>query len=148
MKRSRAGTIARRLAQFANLVDAAIGGSVDLDHVHRIAGANLAAGIAHPARLRHRMVLRLAIQRHRQNARDGRFANAAMSAEDVSVGNASLLDGVLQRARDVVLPDDVGEFLWPVFARENLVTHGRKSRLYGAKLWNGKAVSQVRDSHL
>jgi hypothetical protein len=89
------------------------------------------------------MVLRLAIQRHRQNARDRRFANAAMSAEDVAMRNPSLLDGVLQRPRDVVLPNDVGKFLWPVFARENLVTHGRKSRLYGAKLWNGESWSSL-----
>ena len=133
-------TVARGLAQLADLVDAAIGGGVDLDHIHRIAGANLAAGIANAARLGHGMVLRLAIQRHRQNARDGGLADPAMSAEDVAVRDASLLDGVLQGAGDVVLPDHVGEFLWPVFARENLITHGRKIRLYGVALWNGEAM--------
>ena len=132
-------TIARRLAQFADFVNAAVGGGVNLDHVHRIAGANLAAGIAHAARLGHWMVLRLAIQRHRQDARDGGLADAAMPAEDVAVRNPALLDGVLQGASDVLLTDDVGEFLWPVFARENLVTHGRKIRLYGLRLWNGEA---------
>ncbi len=132
-------TITRGLAQFANLVDAAIGGRVDLDHVHRVAGANLDAGIANSAGLGHRMVLRPAIQRHRQNARDGGLADAAMAAEDVAVRDASLLDGVLQGAGDVVLPDHLGEFLWTVFARENLVTHGGKTRLYGVRLWNGKA---------
>ena len=60
--------------------------------------------------------LRPAVQRHRQNARDGGFADAAMSAEDVAVGDALLLDGVLQGAGDVVLADDVGELLGPVFA--------------------------------
>ena len=92
-----------------------------------VAGADLATGIAYPAGLGHRMVLRLAIQRHRQNARDGGFADAAMPAEDVAVRDASLLNGILQGAGDVVLPDHFGEFLWPVFARENLVTHGRKT---------------------
>ena len=122
-------TIARGLAQLANLVDAAIGGRVDLDHVHRVAGANLDAGIAHAARLGHGMVLRPAIQRHRQNARDGGLADAAMPAEDVAVGDALLLDGILQRAGDVLLPDHVGELLWTVFARQNLVTHGRENSI-------------------
>ena len=119
-------TVTRGVAQLANLVDAAIGGSVDLDHIHRVPRADFAAGVAHPARLWHRMVLRLAIQRHGQNARDGGFADAAVSAEDVAVRDTLLLDGVLQGAGDVVLPDDFGELLWPVFAGKNLVAHGRK----------------------
>ena len=44
-------TIARGLAQFANLVDAAVGGGVDLDDVDGIARANLGAGVANSARL-------------------------------------------------------------------------------------------------
>ena len=37
------------VAQLANFVDAAVGGGVNLDHVHGIAGANLGAGVADPA---------------------------------------------------------------------------------------------------
>jgi hypothetical protein len=33
------------------------------------------------------------------------------------MGDALLLDGVLQGAGDVLLTDDVGEFLGPIFAR-------------------------------
>src|SRR5664280_3560257 len=118
-------TIARGFAQLANLIDATVGGSVDLDHVHRVAGADFDARIANPARLGHRMVLRLAIQRHRQNTCDGRLADAAVAAADVAVGDASLRNGILQRAGDVLLPDHLGELLWTVFARQNLITHGR-----------------------
>ncbi len=50
------GTVARSLAQFADFVDAAIGGGVDLDHVDRVAGANFGAGFADAARLCHRLV--------------------------------------------------------------------------------------------
>ena len=50
--------VARRLAQFANLVDPAVGGGIDLDHVQGIAGANLRAGVANPARLRGRAAAR------------------------------------------------------------------------------------------
>ena len=49
-------TIARGLPEFADLVDSAIGGCVDLDHVDRISGANFGAGFAHAARLRHGLV--------------------------------------------------------------------------------------------
>jgi hypothetical protein len=80
----------------------------------------------------------LAVERHRQNACDGGFADAAMPAEDVPVGDPLLLDSVLQGTGDVSLPDDVGEPLWSVFAGENLVTHERRLRLYGLMLWNGR----------
>ena len=141
-------TITRRLAQFADLVNAAVGGGVDFDHIDGVAGANLAAGIANPARLRHRVVLRLAIQRHGQNASDGCLADAAMAAENVAMRDASLLDGVLQGAGDVVLPNHLRKLLGPVFARENLITHGRKSRLYGVTLWNGRDGLRDNQVHL
>ena len=108
--------ITRGVAQFADFVDAAIGGSVDLDHIHRVPGANLGAGLANSARLGHWMVCGTAVQGHRQDAGDGGFADAAMPAEDVAVGNSLLLDGVLQGAGNVLLTDDFSEFLWPVFA--------------------------------
>ena len=38
----------RGIAQFTNLVDAAVGGGVDLDHVHGIALANLDTGTTIP----------------------------------------------------------------------------------------------------
>ncbi len=144
--------IARRaitggLAQLANLVDATVGGGVNLDDIHRVAGSNLAAGIAHAARLRHRMVLRLAIQRHGENAGDRRLADTTVSAEDVAVRDPSLLNGVLQGSGDVLLPDDVGEFLRPVFARQDLITHGRKTRLYGLRLWNARRRWSIINRH-
>jgi hypothetical protein len=90
--------VARGLAQFANFVDAAIGGRVDLDHINRIAGANFGAGFADAAGLATglsaTMLKRPAVQAPRQNARYRGLSNAAMSAEDVAVGGAPL-----QRAR-------------------------------------------------
>jgi len=46
-----------------------------------------------------------------------------MPAENVPVGSAALLNGVLKRSRDMVLPYDVGELLWTVFAGKDLVAH-------------------------
>ena len=34
-----------------------------------------------------------------------------------------LRDRILQRARDMCLPNQVVERLWPIFSGENLVTH-------------------------
>jgi hypothetical protein len=62
------------------------------------------------------MVRRAAIQRHGEDARNRSFADAAVSAEDVAMGDALLLDGVLQGAGHVLLTDDVGELLGPIFA--------------------------------
>ena len=66
-----------------------------------------------------------AVQRHGQDAGDGGFADAAMAAEDVAVGDAVLGERVHQGHGDVVLSDDVGEALGTVFAGEYLVGHRR-----------------------
>jgi len=46
-----------------------------------------------------------------------------VTAEDVAVGAASLLDGVLQGAGNVLLSDDLGEPLRTIFARQDGVAH-------------------------
>ena len=124
------GAIAGALAEFADFVDAAVGGGVDLDDVDGVAGANFGAGFADAAGLGDRPIFGAAVQGHGQNAGDRGFADAAMSAEDVAVGGASLFDGVLEGAGDVLLSDDLGEFLGTIFAGQDGVAHGRKSRLY------------------
>ena len=120
--------VAGGVAQLANLVDAAVGGGVDLDDVDGGAGANLGAGVADAAGLGRGALGAAdrvaAVERHGQDAGDGGFADAAMAAEDVAVGDAALGQRVQQRARDVLLPDDIAEALGTVFAGENLVSHG------------------------
>ena len=121
------GAVAGGVAQFANLVDAAVGGGVDLDDVDGGPGANLGAGVADAAGLGGGALGRadgvLAVERHGQDAGDGGFADAAVAAEDVAVGDAPLLERVQQGAGDVLLPDDVAEELGAVFAGENLIGH-------------------------
>jgi len=116
-------TVACRLAQLANLVDAAIGGRVDLNHINRVSGANLGARFAHAARLRHRFIGRPAIQGRGQNPRHGSLSNSTMAAEDVAVRGSSLFKGVLQGACDVLLPDHLGELLRTVFTRQDGIAH-------------------------
>src|SRR5438094_9570393 len=77
--------VPRRLAQFANLVDAAIRGRVNLNYINSIPGANFRARVAYAARFRHRLIRGPAIQSHRQTARNRCLANPAVAAKKVAV---------------------------------------------------------------
>ena len=127
--------VARAFAEFADFVNATIGGGVDFDHVDGVASANLSTRFADSAGLGDGMILfrksRATVERGGQNASDRSLTDAAMTAENVAVGRAALFDGVLQSAGDVLLADHLGEFLRTVFAGQDGVTHGQKSRLYG-----------------
>src|SRR5260370_29780783 len=122
-------TIPCAFAQFTDFVNAAVGGGVDFDDIDSVAGANLGARFAYAAGLGNRLIFRTAIQGHGQNARHRGLPDAAMSAEDVPVGAASLFNGVLQRAGDVLLSNDLGELLRTVFAGQDRITHGRKNTI-------------------
>ena len=116
------------IAQFANLIDTAIGGCVDFDDVDCVTLTNLGARFAHAAGLGGRPVraadLAPAVERLGEDAGDGGFADAAMPGKDIAVGDAVLGQSVQQRPRDVVLAGNVGETLRTVFSGQNLVTHG------------------------
>src|SRR5438552_2396840 len=116
--------VARRLAQFANLVDAAIRGRVNLNYINSIPGANFRARVADAARFRHRLIRGPAIQSHRQDTRHRCLANPAVPAKNVAVRRPSLLNGILERAGNVLLPDYLGEFLRTVLTRPDLIAHG------------------------
>ena len=81
------------------------------------------------------MVLGAAIQCRCQDAGDSRLADAAMPAENVAMGAASLLDGVLKRTGDVLLPDDLGEPLRTVFAGQDGITHGGEDSIIRDRDW-------------
>ncbi len=129
--------VARRLAQFANLVDPAVGGGIDFDYVQGVAGANLGAGVADPAGFGARPLraadLVAAIEGHGQDPGDGRLAYAAMPTEDVAVGHPLLLQSVAQCTGHMILSSDIGEALGTIFAGENLVSHREDFRLPAAQ---------------
>jgi hypothetical protein len=117
------GTIACGLAKFTDFVDAAVGGGVDLDYIDGVSGANLGAGFADSTRFRHGLVGRAAVQSRGQNPRHGGFSNAAMAAENVTVRRSFLLESILQGTGNVLLADDLGEFLRTIFTRQDGIAH-------------------------
>ena len=64
-----------------------------------------------------------AVQRLGEDARRRGLAGAARADEEIGLREPVLLDGVLERPHDVLLPDDIVEGLRAVFAGENRVAH-------------------------
>ena len=64
-------------------------------------------------------------QRLGKNARRARLPRPARADEKIRLRQPVLPDGVLQRADNVLLPDDFIEGLRTIFAGENRVAHGR-----------------------
>ena len=110
-----------RLAQAADLVDAAVRCRVDFEDVHGRAIHDALAALAFSARVWRRALL--AVQRHRENLRRARLARAAWPGEKVGVADTPRRDGLRKRARDMVLPDEVAERMRPPFAIECDVRH-------------------------
>ena len=115
------GGIANHLAEFADLIDAAVGGGVDLDDVERSAGSNFLAGVADAAGFGCRAVN--AIEGFGEDAGGGGFADTARAGKDVGVSDTIILDGVLERFCDVSLSDEVRESLRTPLAGDDLVCH-------------------------
>ena len=119
LKARRAGLVVGTLAQFADVVDAAVAGGVDFDQVkaERVRAAVERGGAG-----------RDAVDRAGEDSRGGGFAGAARAAEEIGVGDLVLLDGVAQGAHHGVLPRDVVEVFRPPLAIENGTAHGDSVR--------------------
>ena len=101
----------------ARVFDLAISGAVDFVHVERAAGANLDARRAFAARLRGRPLF--AIKASRENPRRRGLADAANPGEQKRVRNSAALQRLAERARHVLLADQLREAFGPPFAREH-----------------------------
>src|SRR5207244_8106102 len=109
----------RALTKVARVVDAAVRRRVDLDDVEaRRATPNALTGDAYPARLAV-LAAMLAVQRHRQDARERRFTNAARPTQQVPMGDAPARNGPLQRRRHMRLHGDVTESFRSILAGES-----------------------------
>ena len=123
MKRDRAGRYCGVVDDVADVIDAGVAGGVDLDHVDVVAARDRHARIAFAAGLGRGLVGILAVERLGEDAGHGRLADAARAAEEIRVGDAPGLDRLLQRLRNVILPDDFIERCGAISAGEDGVGH-------------------------
>ena len=105
----------------ANLIDAAIGRTVDFENVDRIALGNLLTLSADAARSRGWTII--AIQRLGENARECGLARAARAGEEVGVVQALRLEGVHEGRHHVLLADDLLEGPGTPLSGQDLVRH-------------------------
>ncbi|SPY09637.1 Uncharacterised protein [Neisseria gonorrhoeae] len=88
---------------FADVVDACVGGGVDFEQVDIASGIDLGAALAHAARF---AVLRIfAVEAFGKDAGDGGFAHAARPGQQVGVVQPAFVQGILQGFDDVFLTD-------------------------------------------
>ena len=121
------GRVHRAFAKVACVVDAAVGGRIDLHDVEtRCAAPYTFARHAHATRLAVLTAV-LAVERHREHASERRFADAARSAQQVAMRNSAARNRALQRRRHVRLHGDIAEALRAVFASEG--DHGMERRV-------------------
>lgn len=106
-------------AQVTDLIDAVVGGTVDLDHVEVGAGGDGLAGRIGGIEVGLRAAG--AVEGLGENARGRGLAGAARPDEEVGMRDAAAGDGVAQGADDVILADDVVKGLRTPFAGDDLV---------------------------
>ena len=99
------------LLQLLNLVNAAVGRSVNLQNIHRGSGGNPLAIMTMTARLCRRPLL--TVQRLCQNTRCTCLACAARTAEQIGMRNPAAVQSILQRCLDCLLTDKGVKILRP-----------------------------------
>ena len=117
--------IARAFDDLADVVDAGAGGRVHFLDIHMPRLGNGDARVAHAARLdrglRRLAVGAYAVERARDDAGRRRLSHAADARQHEGMGDAAGGEGVLERLDERFLPDQAGEILRAVFAREHAI---------------------------
>src|SRR6185312_2670211 len=110
------GRVERPLPQVPRVVDAAVRGRVDLDHVDaaRAGRGQRHAGRAYPARVGGGALL--TVERPRKDPGAGRLAAAPRPAEEISMVDPAVAQGLAEWIRYVLLALDLGKGGGPVFA--------------------------------
>ena len=120
------GSVADHFAEFANLVDAAIGCGVDFDDVKRRASSDFFAGVALTARFGGGTVY--AIQRFGEDTRGRSLADTACAGKNVSVGDPIIANRVCERVGDMALTYEILESLRAPLAGYDLIGHSCSRR--------------------
>ena len=111
------GPVAQVFDNCAGVVDFAVGGAVDFNHVERATLANFDTGRAFAARVGGRPFF--AVEAAGQDTRGGGFADAADAGEEKGMRDPAALQGLAERASDVLLADQFGEAIGAPFARQH-----------------------------
>ena len=115
---------ARAFDQLPDVVDAGVGGRIDLDHIEGIARRDRAAQFTDTAGFGGGAVGGDAVERAGQDPRAGGLAGAARAAEQIGGRDAPLPQGVAERGHDRLLPHQLVEALGAVFVMERLIGAG------------------------
>ncbi|OEZ64813.1 hypothetical protein JAB2_39240 [Janthinobacterium sp. HH100] len=121
-----AGRVDGLLEQLRHFIDATVRRRIHLYIVDKASRVDRRARFAHAARLGRdaaRAVGADAIERFGQDARQGRLADAARAREQVGVMQSAAVQGMRERAHDVLLADERLEILGAVFTGEDLIGH-------------------------
>ena len=136
----------RLLAEVARVLDAAVRGRVDLDHVEVLSLADPKALIAGSARLGRRALL--AVDHLGQDPGGRGLAGSPRATEQERVGEPALANRAHQRADHVLLPQDLAGTLRPVLPIQGLVRlilcHAHPSILCSAR--EGKRAGRTKCS--
>lgn len=123
------------LTQGTDALDTVIARPIDLHDIETASLGDLDTGIADAARIvRGAVLVGLAVQRLGEDACRRGLPDAARPDKKISLGEAISRDRVLKRPGDVLLADDLLEFLRSVFSCKDAVAH--RKRNLGDRPWN------------
>ena len=123
------------LPQLADLVDAAIAGGIDLDHIHILSGRHRVAGVAGVARLGCRSLH--AFQRLGEDPGGARFAHATGAGEEIRMPDPARYDRPGEPASDVLLPYEFVKPLGPIAPGDHPVGTGGRSTIGSGRKLSG-----------
>ena len=107
--------------QVAYVINAAVGGTVDLEHIQTAPLRNLQAHIL--IRVKIHLGPAGAVEGLGKNARRGGLAGAARADKQVGMRQTFLLDSVAEGPDHMILTQHIAEGARTIFSCENLVTH-------------------------
>ena len=112
----------QQLVELTDVVDTAVRGAVELDHIEARAPCHFDARGAHPAGFDGRPLL--AVYGLGEQASDGRFADTPQTGEEIGVTEGLAGEGIVQGLHHRFLGNDVGELLRSPRTGQNLIAHG------------------------
>src|SRR5688572_11021316 len=119
---ARAGRgVSAGFAKFADLLHAVVAGAVNFEHVQRAAFSDFLAARIIFVEVDFGAVG--AIEAFGENSRDGGFAGAAWTAEQVGMSDPLLFNGARKGLRNMLLAYHILEALRPIFSSYDLIRH-------------------------